>query len=231
MLETALPPEHAQDADGRLCSRSEDTVNRWIEHFAAIEGGIRIDAQSQRQEWVENLSSLQQDSLVFPIENLPSLRELEFSLRQVKPGKASGPDGIPSEICRYFPGPIAKQLHIDDENGYSRPRTFGLEGRYFNANLEREENEGRLFGVPSYSPFFNFWKSYTQNHAFQTGPDLRNPFAPATIGWQKKGSCCARCPHDQSFCASTLGSEARHSNFVCGFRGCLLQSCQAVSTF
>ena len=110
MLETALPHEHAQDADGRLCSRSEDTVNRWIEHFAAIEGGIRIDAQSQRQDWVENLSSLQQDSLVFPIENLPSLRELEFSLRQVKPGKASGPDGIPSEICRYFPGPIAKQL-------------------------------------------------------------------------------------------------------------------------
>ena len=106
-----MPPLPAvKDANGRLCSSSEDTVNRWIEHFASIEGGIRIDTHSQRKEWIQNLDSLQRSNLHFPIEQLPSLSELEFALRQVKPGKASGPDGIPSELCHFFLGPVAKQL-------------------------------------------------------------------------------------------------------------------------
>jgi len=29
----------------------------------------------------------------------------------MKAGKASGPDSIPSELCRSFPGPIAKQIY------------------------------------------------------------------------------------------------------------------------
>ena len=29
----------------------------------------------------------------------------------MKAGKASGPDAIPSELCKYFPGPVAKQVY------------------------------------------------------------------------------------------------------------------------
>ena len=111
-LRQGLPPLPAiKDQHGQWCPRSEDTVNRWADYFAGLEGGVRIDTQRQRTEWIDNLAQLSVNDFSFPIEALPSLCELEFSLRKMKAGKASGPDSIPSELCRHFAGPIAKQVY------------------------------------------------------------------------------------------------------------------------
>ena len=57
-LRQGMPPLPAiRNADGELCRRPEDTVNRWIEHFAAIEGGVRLESQQQRQEWITEPAS------------------------------------------------------------------------------------------------------------------------------------------------------------------------------
>lgn len=111
-LRQGMPPLPAiRDAQGDLCHRRHDTVNRWVEHFAAIEGGERISHEELRSEWVQHLAELATHECRLSIQEIPSRAELEFSLRQMKDGKASGPDGIPSELCRYFPGPVALQLY------------------------------------------------------------------------------------------------------------------------
>lgn len=111
-LRQGMPPlPTIRKANHELCARGEDTINRWVEYFAEIEGGVRLDHHTQWKEWIDNLQHFSTSDFAIPIRELPSLCDLEFALRQMKPGKASGPDGIPSELCRFFPGPVAKQIY------------------------------------------------------------------------------------------------------------------------
>ena len=111
-LRQGMPPLPAiRNENHELCVRGEDTINRWVEYFADIEGGVRLDPHTQMKEWIDNLAQISSCEFSIPITEMPTLCELEFALRQMKPGKASGPDGIPSELCRFFPGPVAKQMY------------------------------------------------------------------------------------------------------------------------
>ena len=100
-----------KDAQGLPCTSNEATTNRWIEFFSEMEGGVRITLEEQRKAWRANLEALSQAGFTIDIKEIPSLTELEQACRQVKAGKASGMDGVPSELLRYCPSAMAKQLY------------------------------------------------------------------------------------------------------------------------
>ena len=56
------------------------------------------------------MSFLQSD-LIIPIEEVPSLCDLEQACRLSAAGKATGLDAIPSEICKYCPRAVALHLY------------------------------------------------------------------------------------------------------------------------
>ena len=107
---TSLP--QVFDAQGRPCRTQEETVNRWSAFFCDMEGGTKMDLAKQRQLWTEGLAKELPTELDVPLEELPTLLELEQSLRRVKDGKATGYDDIPSEFCHHHPGPVAKGIFL-----------------------------------------------------------------------------------------------------------------------
>eukprot|EP00435_Cladocopium_sp_Y103_P006401 s5384_g2.t1 len=88
-----------------------DALNRWIDFFMTMEGGRRVDSQEQRELWLANLCRLSVSKVDLSVHEVPSLAELEAAFRRVKPGKASGPDGLPSELFHYFPAVLTKQCY------------------------------------------------------------------------------------------------------------------------
>ena len=100
-----------KDAQGNPCTSQVAVRNRWIEFFSEMEGGERVDALTQRKLWRSNLAAFRNFALDIPITEMPSLTELEHTCRQVAAGKASGMDGIPSEMIKYCPSVVARQLY------------------------------------------------------------------------------------------------------------------------
>ena len=100
-----------KDAQGRPCASHAASLQRWIEFFSEMEGGERMSEPQQRALWRDNLESLRTLVLDIPITEMPSLAELEHVCRQVSAGKASGMDNIPSELMRYCPKVVARQLY------------------------------------------------------------------------------------------------------------------------
>ena len=97
--------------DGTHCLNTEEVQDRWIEFFAAMEGGTRMSLAQQREMWVDNLKVLSADSLDVDLTQVPSLFDLEIALRRVKPGKAVGDDGFLPETCHLYPEIIARQVY------------------------------------------------------------------------------------------------------------------------
>jgi ribonuclease HI len=100
-----------KDADGIPCTSHQAALDRWISFFSEMEGGERVDAKTQRDQWRENLENLRCTNFDIEISEVPSLAELEQACRQVAAGKASGMDRIPSELLRYCPRSMASTLY------------------------------------------------------------------------------------------------------------------------
>ena len=100
-----------EDEQGQPCTSPAQALNRWIQFFCDMEGGERMASQDQRALWIANLQSFMEKSFHLEIQALPSLVELEAAYRRVSNGKATGPDGIPSEACRYNPAALAKATY------------------------------------------------------------------------------------------------------------------------
>ena len=64
---------HVLDAEGNPCLSVEEARNRWIEFFAAMEGGSRTTAEEQRKLWIENLTRFRATSFECDISQLPTL--------------------------------------------------------------------------------------------------------------------------------------------------------------
>ena len=98
-----------RQANGRTCETREEARDRWIEYFGQMEGGQQISLEAQWQLWREGLCSFQQvQNFDMHLQDLPSLVELEMAYRRVSLGKATGMDGVPSEVCHYLPVDMAK---------------------------------------------------------------------------------------------------------------------------
>ena len=91
-----------RDAGGQVCGTPEAAQQRWIQFFQHMEGGQRLTTEEFRKTWLQNLEKfLHADNFQVPIQEMPSLVELETAFRRVSVGKAIGMDGIPPELCRF----------------------------------------------------------------------------------------------------------------------------------
>ena len=100
-----------KDARGEFCRTAEDALERWITFFGDMEGGYRASQQEQWKSWRDNLAGFLQSEMVIPVEEVPSLCDLEQACRASAPGKASGLDAIPSELCKFCPQVVALHLY------------------------------------------------------------------------------------------------------------------------
>ena len=99
------------DQNGSPCTSNEQALDRWISFFSEMEGGERVSLEAQRRLWLHNLEQLSSSEFEIDITEVPTLVELERACRQVKAGKASGMDEIPSELLRFCPRVIAKMFY------------------------------------------------------------------------------------------------------------------------
>ena len=99
------------DVDGEPCAHPAQLLGRWIDFFKDVEGGARIDDSDQRALWRNNLEKFAQQELSLEPSDVPSLTDLELALRRVQRHKATGPDGLPSELCAACPARLARQLY------------------------------------------------------------------------------------------------------------------------
>ena len=98
-----------RQGDGQVCATREEARDRWIEYFGQMEGGQRISLNEQWRCWREGLDSFRQiPNFDMLLQDIPSLVELEQAYRRVSLGKATGMDGVPSEVCHYLPVDMAK---------------------------------------------------------------------------------------------------------------------------
>ncbi len=95
------------DAEGEPCRTAKELQDRWIEFFGNMEGGERIGEQEQRDRWRQGLQMESTRELQLPLEELPTLYDLECSYRHVSLDKATGHDSIPGELCHRFPSACA----------------------------------------------------------------------------------------------------------------------------
>ena len=99
-----------RQANGAACRSADEILTRWIAFFADMEGGQRIGALDLHQCWTTALLELGQPQQQLVLSDLPSLCALEAACRRTKAGKASGPDAIPSELCKHHPQAVAMAL-------------------------------------------------------------------------------------------------------------------------
>ena len=105
------PLPFVEDATGQPCTSPEAVLDRWIQFFCDMEGGERCSTTQQRRQWIDHLASFRESQFQITARELPSLVELETAFRRVANGKATGPDGIPSEACRYNAAAMAKATY------------------------------------------------------------------------------------------------------------------------
>ena len=100
-----------QDDQGNRCSLPSTALQTWIKFFQEMEAGKRMSRHELREIWIQELQQYQQDEFQIALAELPTLTDLERALRRVPQGRASGPDGLPGELCRHQPITIAKLLY------------------------------------------------------------------------------------------------------------------------
>ena len=98
-----------RDAEGHICTYHAEAVATWVQFLQDMEFGQRLSYPELRAQWIDELKQFQLAAC--KLSQLPTLTDLELALRRVPLGRASGPDGLPGEICRYHPAIMAKPLY------------------------------------------------------------------------------------------------------------------------
>ena len=97
--------------DGTPAATAQEAETLWIQHFAGIEDGKRVEPV----EFVRRVQQLQQDKdldlYTLAATDLPSRVELEQSLRKTQMGRAKGLDGVPGELLHLAAATVSKSLY------------------------------------------------------------------------------------------------------------------------
>jgi hypothetical protein len=97
-----------ENPQGQLCSTPWEARQTWIAFFADMEGGHRQSYEELHADWLRALREEPLIELELQAHQLPTLTDLELAFRRVAGGKATGPDRIPGELCRYAPKQCAR---------------------------------------------------------------------------------------------------------------------------
>ena len=98
---------HVHNSEDKPCTLPTEALAVWVEFFREMEGGSRVTEANLRQQWIDCLRSFRQRSFELSMEEVPTLTELELAYRRVACKKATGPDGVPGELCRFHPELLA----------------------------------------------------------------------------------------------------------------------------
>ena len=91
----------------------EELVDQWIPHFSQLESGQTVEPEQHLTACFERQQKAR-ETIVKPknLEDLPSILETEKHLRNTRPGRAPGPEGL-SPGCLHWAAPkIAAAVHM-----------------------------------------------------------------------------------------------------------------------
>eukprot|EP00435_Cladocopium_sp_Y103_P059981 s1266_g21.t1 len=97
--------------DGTPCQSTQQLRDCWINFFQQMECGQRLGDAALRRLWRSNLSRFRQPSADISGHEIPSLYDLEAAFRKVQNAKATGQDGVPSELCHSCPVALARIVY------------------------------------------------------------------------------------------------------------------------
>ena len=96
-------PEPVKNKDGVIIPEEQKQTARWVEHFRDI-----LNRPPPTE--MPNITATGERLLNVTV-NPPSKAEIERALKQLKNGKAAGPDGIPPEALKVDPKTTTAMLH------------------------------------------------------------------------------------------------------------------------
>ncbi|CAH8567532.1 unnamed protein product [Schistosoma intercalatum] len=97
------PERPVKIKEGEVITNIEEQQNRWVEHFKEL---LNRPAPL-------NPPNIEAASTDLPINvGPPTIEEISMAIRQIKSGKAAGPDNIPAEALKEDVAATAKILHI-----------------------------------------------------------------------------------------------------------------------
>ncbi|CAH8469006.1 unnamed protein product [Schistosoma turkestanicum] len=97
------PERPVKSKEGKIISNTDEQRNRWVEHFKEL---LNRPAPL-------NPPNIEAASKDLPINiGAPTIEEISMAIRQIKSGKAAGPDNIPAEAMKADVEATAKIFHI-----------------------------------------------------------------------------------------------------------------------
>ncbi|CAE7883540.1 hypothetical protein AK812_SmicGene281 [Symbiodinium microadriaticum] len=102
------PLPAVKDAQGVLVTSATDRIEVWRQHFAAQEAGDLVTPSA----YVADFAAYRKpsDDVVFSLQVVPTLAEVEGLILGMKRGKAPGPDSVTTEILQLQVPVTARQL-------------------------------------------------------------------------------------------------------------------------
>ncbi|OLQ12453.1 hypothetical protein AK812_SmicGene3619 [Symbiodinium microadriaticum] len=97
--------------NGEFAATPEEADARWLRHFSAAEQGGPIEPDKMIQRCFNRQATADLEMLEVSARDLPTLWELECALRDSKPGRAAGNDGIPPDILHKYAGQLSTALY------------------------------------------------------------------------------------------------------------------------
>ena len=98
-------------ADGCIAPTVQDNVDRWVEHFASIEGGSRFTHAQLTAICIARHFDRCPAHFELGPEELPSLSQVEAAARDTSVAKAMGIDAIPGELAHRAPAELSRVLY------------------------------------------------------------------------------------------------------------------------
>ncbi|VDP68181.1 unnamed protein product [Schistosoma mattheei] len=97
------PERPVKSKEGKVVTNIEEQRNRWVEHFKGL-----LDQPAPL-----NTPNIEAAPTDLPINvGPPTIDEISMATRQIKSGKAAGPDNIPSQALKADVAVTASILHI-----------------------------------------------------------------------------------------------------------------------
>ena len=98
-------------ADGSVAPTSDANLDRWVEHFSAIEGGFRLPREQLAAMCVARQMSRSAEHFELGPGDLPSLSRVEAVARNTAVSKAMGVDCIPGELAHCAPAELSRAVY------------------------------------------------------------------------------------------------------------------------